>query len=38
MAEVRHIGILLFADVEELDAIGPWKVLSYWTCNFPEDG
>jgi putative intracellular protease/amidase len=34
----KHIGIVLFADVEELDAIGPWEVLSYWTRNFPEDG
>jgi transcriptional regulator GlxA family with amidase domain len=34
----RHIGILLFADVEELDAIGPWEVLSYWTHQFPADG
>jgi transcriptional regulator GlxA family with amidase domain len=36
--EVRQIGILLFPDVEELDAIGPWEVLSYWTRNFPDDG
>jgi transcriptional regulator GlxA family with amidase domain len=36
--EVKHIGILLFKDVEELDAIGPWEVLSYWTRNHPEDG
>jgi len=35
---VKHIGILLFNDVEELDAIGPWEVLSYWTRNHPEDG
>lgn len=35
---VRQIGILLFADAEELDAIGPWEVLSYWTQNHPEDG
>ncbi|WP_030839539.1 DJ-1/PfpI family protein [Streptomyces hygroscopicus] len=34
----RKIGILLFPDVEELDAIGPWEVLSYWTRNFAEDG
>ena len=34
----KHIGILLFPDVEELDAIGPWEVLSYWTRTFPEDG
>lgn len=36
-AEIDHIGIVLFADVEELDAIGPWEVLSYWTRSFPED-
>ena len=36
--EVKHIGILLFKDVEELDAIGPWEVLSFWTRNHPEDG
>ena len=35
---VRHIGILLFDDVEELDAVGPWEVLSWWTRNHPEDG
>lgn len=33
----KHIGIVLFADVEELDAIGPWEVLSYWVQTFPED-
>lgn len=37
-AGLKHIGILLFTDVEELDAIGPWEVLSYWTHQFPEDG
>ena len=37
LPEVKHIGILLFNDVEELDAIGPW-VLSFWTRNHPEDG
>lgn len=36
--DTRKIGILLFPDVEELDAIGPWEVLSYWTRAFPEDG
>ena len=36
-AEIKHIGIVLFADVEELDAIGPWEVLAYWTRTFPED-
>ncbi|MDN4642035.1 DJ-1/PfpI family protein [Agreia sp. PsM10] len=34
----RHIGILLFDDVEELDAVGPWEVLSWWTRTNPEDG
>jgi len=34
----RHIGILLFQDVEELDAVGPWEVLAYWTRHHPEDG
>jgi transcriptional regulator GlxA family with amidase domain len=34
----RWIGILLFDDVEELDAVGPWEVLSFWTANFPDDG
>ncbi|MGY2082491.1 DJ-1/PfpI family protein [Blastococcus sp. SYSU DS0539] len=36
--ERLHIGIVLFQGVEELDAIGPWEVLSYWTRNFPQDG
>jgi transcriptional regulator GlxA family with amidase domain len=35
---VKHIGIVLFPDVEELDAIGPWEVLSCWTRYFPDDG
>jgi transcriptional regulator GlxA family with amidase domain len=34
----HHIGILLFDGVEELDAVGPWEVLSWWTRAFPEDG
>ncbi len=34
----RHIGILLFDGVEELDAVGPWEVLAWWTRSFPEDG
>jgi transcriptional regulator GlxA family with amidase domain len=34
----RHIGILLFDGVEELDAVGPWEVLSWWTGSYPEDG
>ena len=36
--QVRWIGIVLFADVEELDAVGPWEVLAYWCRNHPEDG
>ena len=34
----KHIGILLFDGVEELDAVGPWEVLAYWTRTYPEDG
>lgn len=34
----RQIGILLFPDVEELDAIGPWEVLSFWSRVYPDDG
>jgi transcriptional regulator GlxA family with amidase domain len=34
----QHIGILLFDDVEELDAVGPWEVLSAWTQFYPQDG
>jgi transcriptional regulator GlxA family with amidase domain len=34
----RTIAILLFDGVEELDAVGPWEVLSYWTQNHPADG
>jgi transcriptional regulator GlxA family with amidase domain len=30
--------VLLFDDVEELDAVGPWEVLSCWTLHHPEDG
>jgi transcriptional regulator GlxA family with amidase domain len=35
---LRHIGIFLFDGVEELDAVGPWEVLAYWTLHHPEDG
>lgn len=35
---VRTIGILLFDDVEELDAVGPWEVLASWVRYHPEDG
>lgn len=34
----KNIGIVLFDDVEELDAIGPWEVLSAWVRHFPDDG
>lgn len=37
-ANLRHIAILLFDDVEELDAVGPWEVLASWTRSHPEDG
>jgi len=32
-----RVGILLFDDVEELDAVGPWEVLAYWAVNHPDD-
>lgn len=34
----RTIGILLFDQFEELDAVGPWEVLSAWTTTAPDDG
>ena len=34
----RTIGILLFDQFEELDAVGPWEVLSAWTRTDPQDG
>lgn len=34
----RTIGILLFGGFEELDAIGPWEVLTYWVDGHPGDG
>jgi transcriptional regulator GlxA family with amidase domain len=33
----RNIGLLVFDGVEELDAVGPWEVLSFWTQEHPED-
>ena len=36
--EPKLIGILYFDGFEELDAIGPWEVLSWWTRTSPEDG
>ena len=38
MTTTKHIGIVLFPDVEELDAVGPWEVLSFWARQFPQDG
>jgi transcriptional regulator GlxA family with amidase domain len=38
VSAVRTIGIFLFEDVEELDAVGPWEVLAYWTRTHPQDG
>jgi len=37
-AASRHIGILIFDGVEELDAVGPWEVLAVWTRHCPQDG
>ena len=37
-ATVEQIGIVLFDGVEELDAVGPWEVLAFWTETHPEDG
>jgi transcriptional regulator GlxA family with amidase domain len=34
----KTIAIVLFEGVEELDAVGPWEVLAWWTQNIPEDG
>ena len=34
----HHLGILLFDEVEELDAVGPYEVLAAWTHAFPDDG
>lgn len=36
-SDPRHIAILLFPDVEELDAVGPWEVLAHWTQTYPQD-
>jgi transcriptional regulator GlxA family with amidase domain len=32
-----RIGIVLFGDFEELDAAGPWEVLSYWARMIAPD-
>jgi transcriptional regulator GlxA family with amidase domain len=34
----RHIGIVLFDGVEELDAVGPWEVFAAWCRFWPDDG
>jgi transcriptional regulator GlxA family with amidase domain len=34
----KWIGILLFDGMEEIDGLGPWEVLAWWTNAFPEDG
>ncbi|MBW3640767.1 MAG: DJ-1/PfpI family protein [Actinobacteria bacterium] len=35
---MKRLGIVLFPDAEELDAIGPWEVLAFWTRSYPDDG
>jgi transcriptional regulator GlxA family with amidase domain len=35
---VRTIGIFVFDEMEELDAVGPWEVFAWWTQHFPNDG
>ena len=37
-AAQRHIGLLLFDGVQELDAAGPWEVLASWTRHHPQYG
>jgi len=34
----KTLAILLFDDVEELDAVGPYEVLASWAMAHPEDG
>src|SRR5262245_34205921 len=34
---MQRIGILLFDDVEELDAVGPWEVFGAWAQAYPEE-
>jgi transcriptional regulator GlxA family with amidase domain len=33
----QRLGILLFDDVEELDAVGPWEVLAAWAKHFSDE-
>jgi transcriptional regulator GlxA family with amidase domain len=35
---MKTIAIYLFPDVEELDAVGPWEVLAFWTNRYDADG
>jgi transcriptional regulator GlxA family with amidase domain len=34
---MQRIGILLFEDVEELDAVGPWEVFGAWAKAHPDE-
>jgi transcriptional regulator GlxA family with amidase domain len=36
--DLKKVGIVLFAGVNEFEAIAPWEVLSYWAKTYPEDG
>ena len=38
MTVTKTIGIVLFPGTEELDAVGAWEVLAFWTREFPDDG
>jgi len=35
---MKTIAVLLFEEVEELDAVGPYEVLAAWTRMRPDDG
>lgn len=32
------IALAMFPDLEELDLVGPWEVLSAWSLMWPDDG
>lgn len=34
----KQIGVVVYAGVEEFDAIGPWHVLARWVKSYPQDG
>jgi transcriptional regulator GlxA family with amidase domain len=34
---MQRLGILLFDDVEELDAVGPWEVFGAWAKAYPDE-